>query len=226
MSNLVTNNAISRLRRRFQNEGIKGTVSGIVKYARRRTYLDETHVWYELPLEVERPRRDLSPELTLIKAGPEHVHLLGQMPTVSEAAARERMDGGADLWIVLDGDRAVFACWIFHKSMPMLAAPDGILPLPPQTVCLENSVTAADYRGRSIAPAAWFGIADTLERAGVHSIITKIEESNIPSRKAVSKVGFEEIATMHFRLLGPSRKTTVTSGTGATASWLAEQLQR
>jgi RimJ/RimL family protein N-acetyltransferase len=102
----------------------------------------------------------------------------------------------------------------------------GVLSLPQEIVCLDDSVTAEDYRGKSIAPAAWSGIADTLERTGVRSIVTKIEESNLPSRKAVSKVGFEEIATMCFRRRGLSSSTTVEAGEGAAAAWLAEKLQR
>ena len=56
------------------------------------------------------------------------------------------------------------------------------------------------------------GIADGLERAIVLSIITKIEDSNVPSRRAVSKIGFEGIATMHYRRLGPSSSTAVKAG--------------
>jgi RimJ/RimL family protein N-acetyltransferase len=97
--------------------------------------------------------------------------------------------------------------------------------LPQEIVCLEDSVTVEDYRGKSIAPAAWSGIADTLERTGVRSIVTKIEESNLSSRKTVSKAGFEEIATMRFRRRGLSSSTTVEAGEGAAAAWLAEKLQ-
>jgi len=195
-----------------------------VEHVRHRTYLDETHKWYELRLGSERPHRDLPPETELAKAGPEQVRLLQQLPTIRTEVARERMEVGQDLWMVLDGERAAFACWILHGSMSFPAAPGGSAPLPPEVVCLEDSVTSEAYRGKSIAPAAWSSIADVLERDGVRSIITKIEETNIPSRKAISKAGFEEIATMHFRRLGPSSSTKVEAGEGATAAWLAAKL--
>ena len=94
-------------------------------------------------------------------------------------------------------------------------------------MCLEDSVTSSAYRGRSVAPAAWSQIADSLEQAGVESIITKIDENNVPSRRAVEKVGFREIATMRYRRQGLSHRTTVTAGTtGETAESLAENLRR
>jgi len=134
------------------------------------------------------------------------------------------MEGGADLWLVLDDRRPAFACWIFHGSMPVLAAPNGQLALPPEIVCLEDSVTSASYRGRRVAPAAWSQIANRLEQNAVRSIITKIEESNTASRRAIVKSGFHEIATMHFRRVGLQQHTTVQAGTGAAADLLAEQL--
>ena len=99
------------------------------------------------------------------------------------------------------------------------------LVLPPEIVCLENSVTSASYRGQGVAPAAWTNIADALELGEVKFIITKIEESNIASRRAITKSGFRESATMHFRLVGFRRRTSVQRGTGVTADWLAKTLQ-
>ena len=41
------------------------------------------------------------------------------------------------------------------------------------TVCLEDSVTAAAYRGRGLAPADWSAIATQLTNEGVAVILTK-----------------------------------------------------
>jgi GNAT superfamily N-acetyltransferase len=135
------------------------------------------------------------------------------------------MESGADLWLVLDGQQLVFACWIFHGSMPMLAAPGARLMLPPEIVCLEDSLTSASYRGRGVAPAAWSEIADALEPTGVEYIITKIEESNTASRRAIVKSGFHESAIMHFQLIGFWRRNLVQAMNGATADLLVKQLQ-
>ena len=191
-----------------------------------RAYLDETHVWYELSLETERPRKSLAPEFTLVRGTPDDIPLLDELPTVNERAARQRLKDGNDLWLVLEDRRPAFACWIFNDSMPVVAARGGQLRFPPEIVCLEDSVTSASYRGRGVAPAAWSEIADKLEQTGVRSIITKIEVSNVPSRRAVAKSGFREIATMHFRRIGPREHTTVEAENGAVADWLAKQLRK
>jgi hypothetical protein len=99
----------------------------------------------------------------------------------------------------MDGERAAFCCWIFTNEMPLVAARSGWQPLAVSTACLEASVTAADYRGRGIAPAAWLGIAAVLKDSGIHSLITKVEEDNMASQRAVLKAGFHEIAVMDYR---------------------------
>jgi GNAT superfamily N-acetyltransferase len=76
-------------------------------------------------------------------------------------------------------------------------------------VCLEDSVTAPLARGRGVAPAAWSAIADELAGEGVRRMITKVRVDNLPSRKAVEKVGFEGVALMHFKRIGPLRRTSV-----------------
>ncbi|MBV9455179.1 MAG: GNAT family N-acetyltransferase [Rubrobacter sp.] len=170
----------------------------------------------------------MPPGLTLVQGGDDDLPLLDELPTTpDEKEARKRLEAGADLWFVLDGRQPSFACWIFHESLPMLAAPDGQLVLPAGIVCLENSVTSAAYRGRGVAPAAWSNIVDTLEELGeAKVIITKIEESNIASRRAILKSGFQESATMYFRLVGFWRRTTVRRKSGVTADWLAKALQK
>lgn len=217
---------ISRGRRHLRRDGLRATLAKATQRLRSSVYLDETHIWYELPLGTERPHVALPPGLTLVQGRADDQPLLDELPTApDEMEVRKRMEAGADLWFVLEGRRPAFACWIFHESMPMQAAPNGQLVLPPEIVCLENSVTSASYRGRGVAPAAWTNIADALEPSEAQFIITKIEESNIASRRAITKSGFRESATMHFRRVGFRRRTSVHRGTGATADWLAKTLQ-
>ena len=197
----------------------------MVQRIRSNVYLRETHVWYEIPLETDRPRLTLPPGLKLVRGDYDDLPLLAQLPTTpTETAAKRRMGNGGELWLVLDEQRPAFACWIFHRSMPMAAAPSSRLVLSPEIVCLENSVTSSLYRGQGIAPAAWSGIADALKPTGVKYIITKIEESNTASRRAIVKCGFRESATMRFALIGLWQRTLVQGRNGVTGGWLAQQL--
>ncbi len=132
---------ISRARRHLRRYGLRASLDKGAQRLRSSVYLRQTHVWYELPLGIERPRVALPSGLTLVQGGADDQPLLEELPTTpDEEAARRRMEAGADLWFVLDGRRPAFACWIFHESMPMRAARNGKLVLPPKIVCLENSV--------------------------------------------------------------------------------------
>lgn len=75
-----------------------------------------------------------------------------------------------------------------------------------------------------VAPAVWSEVADRLEKAGVKSIITKVEADNKVMRWALTKAGFRDIAIMRFRKAGPRRYVAIRAKTGATPDWLVEQL--
>ena len=193
--------------------------------ARDALYVRETHVWYELDLTGERPRRELPPEVVLKKAVAEEADLveqLGQNPDV----ARERLAAGNDCWLVLEEDGSpLFGCYIFRRETPVAAASGGQLRLPEGVVCLEDSVTSAAARGRGIAPGAWTGIADSLAAEGVRAMITKVGVENAPSRKAVQKSGFAEIAEMSLKRTGPRKQVALKAASASpTATALAQLL--
>ena len=50
----------------------------------------------------------------------------------------------------------------FRGQVPAIAAPEGWLPLPRDTVCLEDSMTAPAVRRQEIASAAVSGVFDAL----------------------------------------------------------------
>jgi hypothetical protein len=215
----------SKFERHLRHRGVKGTLGVAIRRAQNLLYLDETHVWYELALGNSRSQKTLRTGLKLIRSGADDLPLLDAFPTVSAYEARKRMEAGRDLWLVLDDRQPIFACWIFHHSVPVLAARNGQLALPPETVCLEDSITSPSYRGQGIvAPAAWSQVADRLEKAGVKSIITKVEADNKVMRWALAKSAFDDIAIVQFRKAGLRRHVAIRARTGATADWLVEQL--
>jgi RimJ/RimL family protein N-acetyltransferase len=189
-----------------------------------RVVLNESHVWYELDPTSERPRRVLEDGLVLRRGEVADVAMLADLDTIHGEAARSRLEDGNDLWLVLDGDQPLFSCWIFRRRSPAVAAPQGELELARGMVCLEDSVTAPAARGRGVAPAAWSAIADDLADEGVRRMITKVEVDNVPSRKAVEKAGFEGVALMHFKRIGPLRRTSVQRLEARRGSYFAETL--
>lgn len=214
---------IRRLRHGLARYGLRGAIRRALELAKGRLFLQEEHIWYELPLEAERPARPLEPGLRLLEAGLEHLPLLGELPTLPPSEAAKLREGGGRLFFVLDADEPLFSCWIHERRTPVLAAPGGWLTLPPGVACLEDSVTAAAARGRGIAPAAWSALAGLLQEEGVRALITKVGVENAPSRRAVEKAGFHEVALMRLRRVG-SRATVTVVGTTELASVLARLL--
>jgi hypothetical protein len=205
---------ISRLIQRVRRDGLAVTGREVIRRMRKLAYLREEHLWYQLDLDDSRPRRELPDDVRLVRAqasDADAVAALGQDP----AEARGRLEAGNDLWLVFDGDDPLFACYTFRQAAPVMAASDGTLSLPPGAACLEDSVAAPAARGRGIAPGAWTLIGDELIKDGYTALITKVETGNIPSRKAVEKVGFREVALMEHQRVALRRHTAVRPmGTG------------
>ena len=199
-----------RTRTAVREHGVKGVAKKAVDHARRHVRLHEEHVWYELKLAGATGRvRPLDEGLVLRRAYLTDEWLHDALGRDAEPTA-EHLRSGDDLWFVMDGDTPAFSCYIERGESGLLAAPNGRLALPPATVCLEDSITSPDYRGRGLAPSAWTTLAAELEReGGLESMITKVAVENVPSRKAVIKAGFEEVALMTFDSWGPRRRTHV-----------------
>jgi RimJ/RimL family protein N-acetyltransferase len=205
---------ISRLLQRVRRDGFAVTGREVLRRVRKVAYLSEEHLWYQLDLDDSRPRRELPEDVRLVRAQASDaaaVEALGQEP----AQALRRLEEGNDLWLVFDGEEPLFACYTFRQTTPAMAASHGTLTLPPGAACLEDSVAAPAARGRGIAPGAWTMIGDELIKDGFTALVTKVETSNIPSRKAVEKVGFREVAVMDYQRVAMRRRTAVRPvGTG------------
>jgi GNAT superfamily N-acetyltransferase len=198
-----------KARRAVRLRGSRGALVWAWQVAWSRVVLIETYLWYELDPMSERPRRALQSGLILRRGHVGDLAMLAELKTVSPDEARIRLEGGNDLWLVLDGDQLLFSCWIFRWRAPVHAAAGGEIGLADAMVCLEDSVTTPAARGRGVAPAAGSAIADVLADEGQRRMITKVTVDNLPSRKAAEKIGFEPVAIMHFKRIGPLRRTSV-----------------
>jgi ribosomal protein S18 acetylase RimI-like enzyme len=215
----------SRAARALRLHGPAGMARIAGRRAGRRLRADESHVWYGLDVNGERPRRELPDGLELRKAADPDLASVEQLPGAEPVSAMRRgLSQGHELWIVCEGDRTAFVCWVHLSTAPVLAAPRGMLELPAGVACLEDSVTSPDYRGRGVAPAAWCGIADALAASGYKSMITKVETDNVASRRAVEKAGFVEIATMRLARRWPITRVSVVAADPLLGVELANRL--
>jgi hypothetical protein len=209
--------------RRVRSDGVGAAARHSLLLVRDQVYLAEEHVWYELDVAGDRPRRELPDEVRLMRAGDGELAGAVAMGQRLEEV-RERRAAGNDLWLAEDDGGPLFRCWIYRKRAPVLAAPGGWLELPPGTVCLEDSATTPRARGRGIAPGAWTGIADSLRDEGMDRMITKVGVENEPSRKAVVKSGFREVGVMRLVKTGPRKRTSMESDGSPMGDELAARL--
>ena len=216
---------LQRSRSVLRRHGIRGSFRTLGELVAHSLFVKERHVWYELDLQAGRPARALPDGLTVVRAVPAEAELLVGLDAATPARARQLMDGGGELWLVRDADSAAFACWIFGHETPVAASRTGYLRLPAGAACLEDSVTSPAYRGQGIAPAAWCAIADSLADRGLERLLTKVTVDNTPSRRAVEKAGFHEVAQMSFDRLGRRDRVGI-DGDGATAAYLRAELAR
>jgi RimJ/RimL family protein N-acetyltransferase len=195
-------NTVQRIGRGVRRHGLVDGTRILAAKLRPVPRFAATHIWYELVLAGERPHRQLAPEFELREAAPDELGLLSQLPhdaavaQVDANTARSRMEDGATLWLVTERDRLAFACWMFRRHTPVWAARGGLLELPHDVACLEDSLASPDFRGRGVAPATWSGVADRYQDRGVRALVTKVAEENEASRRAVEKAGFRAAARM------------------------------
>ena len=193
-------------RRSLRRRGLLGTAQAAVSRVRQRAWVDESHVWYELPVEGGPTADDASlPSKTrLFEADERHLPLLERLPTpVTAREAKRRLRGGAELWLAMRGDEPLFGAWLFKDDAPVAAAPHGHLELPDELVIVEDVATADSHRGRGIAPGVLSALAARLDRRRTRAVLAKVEHQNRPSRRAFRKAGFRPIARMHRQERGP-----------------------
>jgi acetyltransferase (GNAT) family protein len=184
--------------------------------------------WYGLDLARERPRRKLSDGLVLRRGAADDAVQVAQLPRMPHVAALttddvgERLNSGAELWLVADGDRVAFSCWIFHHKACVYGARKGGTPMPQGTAFLEDSILSPDFRGRSISASAWSGVADALEARGFTKLMTKVDVTNIGGTWAFKKAGFREVARMNVEHRGLHHRVQIRFTTDDQSSrWLA-----
>ena len=216
---------IARGARAVRRDGAAGTARRALGRVGQAAHLREQHFWYELRLDSDYPRRPIPDGLELVRASGADVALIAGLGE-SVDQAREFHEAGNDLWMVLEGRSPLFSCWIFRERAPAIAARGGWLELPAGAVCLESSITSPRARGRGIGPAAWSGIADRLAAEGLSSMVTKVEITNVPSRRAVAKAGFREVGLMTLVRVGPRTRVRVEPFDRGMGQDLAERLRR
>ena len=195
---------LRKLRRALRRDGMIGTVRLALFRVRQRVWISETHVWYQLG-RASAPAADLPPDSELVRfAGDQTDGLtgLGLIGADLDIAA-QRLRDGAELWVVVRADDALFECFTYRQQAPIAGAPGGAIEVPDGMAIIEDVITAVPHRGRGIAPAALGSVATRLAEAGADTVLAKVERDNRASRRAFRKAGFRTLARMRRRTRGP-----------------------
>jgi RimJ/RimL family protein N-acetyltransferase len=205
-----------------RRHGARGAFARATRRFVRRLHAHERHTWYELDLRTSRPGLALPQDFALRAADDADLAQIATLPEATTVPVMRRLRAeGHELWIVDGSGVVAFVCWIFRARAPVAAAKGHWIDLPHSVVCLEDSLTAPAFRGQGIAPGAWCALADRLQSEGVQAMVTKVEDWNRPSHRALAKAGFRETAEMTLdREWGRSR-VTVTAVGGGTGPLLA-----
>lgn len=168
----------------------------------RLIYLRETHVWYRLNVSNDLQLRSRTSAFTIVKARQSDLGVLTREGLVRPRLARRRWIQGADLWVVHEYRRPVFACWMFRAKAPVEAARRVWIEFSPRTIAAVDSIAIPSMRGVSVTREAWFTIARSLPGDSIDSIVTAINESDLPHRRALEQVGFRAFGSMRVTRIG------------------------
>ncbi len=215
-----------RLAAAVDKHGIAGAARAACRMVKDAAYQDEVSTWFEVLLDKERPRVPAVHGDLVLATDDDAFDLLNAIGSQSADVARRRRSAGGAPWVLLMDGKPAFCCWLYAGRSPINSMPGEWLNLPPAVRTLEDSITAPDFRGRGLAGGVWMTLFDDLEREGVRSVVTNVLDTNVPSTRAVLKVGFAPVASMRYVRIGPwSRQYLTPLGAGSGPA-IVEDLHR
>ena len=88
-------------------------------------YTDESHVWYAIELNEQRPPVELPAGTELVSLGREELGMLVQLG-LSPATVDRAMDApGTAAWALREAGATVFSCWTLDERVPAVQAAMG-----------------------------------------------------------------------------------------------------
>lgn len=232
---MSTSGVLEQLTTRLRAEGLGVTCRLALRRAGQAVWLHELHVWLFMRLDEPRPRPPLLPGLVVRRLGNDPARTWSDEGAFNVAAvaalgvnvnsAIDRLHRGHQLFVAFDdADRPAGLVWAFLGECPTVVAAGGWLPLPAGTVNVEDSVVAAEQRGRGLAPGLYNQVFEQLAGQGVESVVGKIEVGNTANLRACAKVGWPGVAIIELVKVGGWRRVRVIPCSPRSTTWLAEAI--
>jgi RimJ/RimL family protein N-acetyltransferase len=118
--------------------------------------------------------------------------------TDSAATFQRRLTVGTRCFLVTDGGKLLHASWVATDRSWAREIRAYLVP-PPGSEYVYESFTRADARGRGIYPFALKNIVSIAAKDGLEKVWIAVEADNEPSKKAISKAGFELAFEVSYR---------------------------
>jgi len=151
---------------------------------------------------------NLNKDLRPIQSLPNLVLKKGELKDLKEILERERntlaeftryyVDGVSNFYLAYLDQQLANITWIY-----LMKDKNRFLKLKPNEAEMKYGVTLPAFRGRNIAPKVYEAILTQLKKDGFESVYGVIREDNLPSCRAVEKLGFREKNRLtHIKFLG------------------------
>ncbi len=225
LKNGLLGDVASRLASQVQQSGVRPTAIQLARQARSMVWLDESHIWYELTFADASPDFPLGDDFVFCRGDQRDVERFARIPPVTSHYVRARLAAGDDLWYARRGNDVAFFCWTLRGTAPTVASTRGGVPLPPDTVNLEDSTAVPAFRRSAVGLGTIAHLCNALRAEGITRMVTKVSADNAPAQRWVVKLGFVEVAVATVSRRGPRMTRTVTSRPGHDDSWLVGGLK-
>jgi len=160
---------------------------------------------YALDLTTWRLPPNIRPDLRVRQATPDEWEQMAQNPAF-EITAYERRDSRR---IMTEGDQLLvgeidgrIVSFHFIRFDRFVAAGGIQVDLPPDTVYAFRGTVPKELRSQGVASTAMAHITDIMKQAGYRRLVFEVYPENIAQRRAVAKIGSEQLGTyFNFRYL-------------------------
>lgn len=188
---------IRRIVNRARRRGLKEVATLLLHRLRENLWSAETLVLYVAPSG--RPGAEERPGLTARFASASDAQRYARdIGTDSASTFAARSGPQMRCFVVEEGGRILHSSWVTtgnawtREIRGYLSPPDG-------DAYVFESFTRADARGRGLYPYALEHLLAVLAREQIGRVWVGVEDSNIPSRRAIAKAGLEEGFSLTYR---------------------------
>lgn len=157
-------------------------------------------VWIHRPTDAEMYPPDTPMlEQTLVLPGTPEASAYDALRPITERTQELRLAAGAERWAFHTGDPCdpSFICWLYFDHAIVSEVLDVTLPLPPDSVQVEDAYVPYAKRGERWSLFAMATLCAMLRERDCHHLYSKVDDDNASALKALRADNWDEIANVN-----------------------------